>query len=114
MGSREPGSKGKDVPDRDKPSDPKEAKISQQANEIATLKQQLRASEPPKPVLKVEYETFDSEEAALYVKVGARCVSITKRYPNQPMSASRKYGFAETKEELQGLIGQAKESGRIG
>ena len=82
-------------------------------SEIASLKGQLRQTEPPRPVLAVKFETVDSEEASRYQRAGGRVVSVTKRFPQNPYTAGKIYGFAETKEELEGLVTVAKESGRI-
>lgn len=79
--------------------------------EIASLKGQLRQTAPPKPVLAVKFETFDSEEAARYQRVGGRVVTVVKRFPNRPYTPGKIYGFAETKEELEELMKTAKEAG---
>ena len=104
--AREPGTK-----DEARAASPDSREIGKLQQEIASLKGQLRQTAPPNPTLPVKYETVESEEAARYERAGGRVVSVTKRFPDRPFTAGKKYGFAETKEELEGLTKSAKEAG---
>ena len=104
--AREPG--GDASAAKGKPVDPKTQTL---LNEISTLKAQLRASAPKRDPLPVQFETDDSELSASYAKAGGRVVTIVKKNPNQPMAAGKRYGFAETKAELEQLVKARKEAG---
>ena len=59
----------------------------------------------------MKFETVESDHAAGYQRVGGRLVSVVKRYPDRPYTAGKRYGFAETKAELDALVASAKEGG---
>ena len=71
-----------------------------------------RSTEPPAPTppkVVGGYETLDGEEAARYLAVGARLVSVVKRYPDQLFKAGKRYRFLESKVELDALLARNTE-----
>ena len=104
---REPGSTQTEVGKGDS------TQVARLKNEISTLKSQLRTSVSAPEPLEVKYHTEDSEEAALYGKVGGRVVTVVKKNPNHPLAAGKRYGFAETKAELEKMVQARKEAGLL-
>lgn len=103
--AREPGTETEATTTAD------EREIARLNNEVASLKGQLRQTEPSKAPVPVKYETCDVEQAARYQRVGGRVVTVVRRFPDRPFTPGKKYGFAETKQELEALVVKSKEAG---
>lgn len=88
--------------------------------ENQTLRQQVadaRAAGFGRPVLDVQFSTTSQVEAAAYLAAGGRVVSVTKLYPDRTLAngdvipslkPGKRYGFADTKTELDALVERAK------
>ena len=74
-----------------------------------TLKSQL-SSTAVRPAQTVQYTTTNIVEATEYERVGGHLESITKLYPGT-MRSGKKFGFIETKAELDAMLKKAKEEG---
>lgn len=85
--------------------------IARLKRERDTLKAQL-VSTVVREVPKVLYQTTNPAEATSYGNVGGILVTITKLYPGTIRSGKR-YGFAQTKEQLDALVKQANEEGIV-
>lgn len=85
--------------------------IARLQRERDTLKAQL-TSTTVREVPKVLYQTTNPAEATIYGNAGGRLVTITKLYPGTIRSGKR-YGFAQTKEQLDALVKQQNEEGIV-
>jgi hypothetical protein len=80
------------------------------AAENKALKSQL-FSTTTRPAVPVLYETSDVAEAETYQRALGRLVTVTNLYPDNPYKAGKKYGFAETKVELDALVERTQQEG---
>ena len=88
-----------------------EQEISRLKRERDTLKAQL-TSTAVRPVQKVQYTTTNVAEATQFERVGGHLETITKLYPGT-MRSGKKYGFIETKEQLEALVKKATEERKV-
>ena len=93
----------------------KEERVEQLKRQNETLKQTVDAAKKGgfiKETPKAKFTTIDPQQAHKYLQVGGRAISVEKLHPNQPYRAGKRYGFIETKEELDALVKKAEEEGR--
>ena len=81
--------------------------IAQLTRERDTLKAQM-AGTATKDVLPVKYETTNPADATRYGEAGGTLVSITKLHKGS-MRSGKRYGFAQTKAELDALVTKRNE-----
>ena len=85
--------------------------VARLRRERDTLKAQLTSTRV-RPEQKVQYTTTNVVEATEFDMAGGHLESITKLYPGT-MRSGKRYGFIETKEQLDALLKRAKEEGIV-
>lgn len=88
-----------------------EQEIAKLKRERDTLKSQL-SSTKVRPKQEVQFTTTNMAEATTYERAGGHLESITKLYPGSNRSGKR-FGFIETKEQLDALVKKAQEEGLV-
>lgn len=83
--------------------------IARLKRERDTLKAQLTNTNV-RPQQTVQYVTTNIEEATQYERIGGHLETITKLYPGS-MRSGKRFGFIETKQQLDALLKKAKEEG---
>ena len=85
--------------------------IARLKRERDTLKSQLKNT-TVRPEQVVQYTTTNVAEATQFERAGGHLESITKLYPGT-MRSGKKYGFIETKAQLDVLLKKATEEGLV-